>query len=233
MHDTTNKTPDNFDRLLEALPRIAEAFSSPKTQRAALHALVRSLGLPEPVATVQPVKEQRATTTKVEGQQGPLHALPDLQQPAEQTTDAEQSADSEPPTDAEPKVASGKPSRRKKRPGKRWETIRHMDWRPEGKQSFKDLIAEKQPTNTDQRNIVTVYWLQEIAEVAEITVGHVEAAFLEADWRMPSALDNALQITASQKRWLNTRNMAAIEMTPTGRNVVRHDMPIVKAKKSA
>jgi hypothetical protein len=37
---------------------------------------------------------------------------------------------------------------------------------PSGKKSFKDFVAEKSPTNNNDRNVVSIYWLVEVAEQA-------------------------------------------------------------------
>lgn len=221
--------PDMFDRLLEAMPRIAEAvnlFTDARVQRSAVNALIAALRVPEATRT-----QEAATMVETSAPDAPtteaLHVVDSTG--AEWEKDEVAAAPSPTRANREPAAKTTK----KKRGGRKWETVRDMDWRPEGKQSFKDLVAGKVPTNADQRNILAVYWLHEVAEVPEIGVGHVEAAFLEADWRMPAQLDNALQITASTKRWLDTSNMKDIAMTPTGRNVVRYDMPIAKEKKSA
>ena len=77
MADATNPDDrDSFDRLLDAMPRIAEAvntFSSEKNQRAALDALVRAIGLTDAGAAAPPrarpsrstcLPTRRVTTTR-------------------------------------------------------------------------------------------------------------------------------------------------------------------------
>lgn len=107
--------------------------------------------------------------------------------------------------------------------------MRDIDFRPEGKQSFKALVSEKEPKTIDQKNTIAVYWLEQIAGIEEIGVGQVLAAYKECDWREPSDPANALQATASREHWLDTKSMKAIVTTPSGRNQVKHDMPLKKA----
>lgn len=225
MADATNQNDrETFDRLLDAMPRIAEAvnaFSSEKNQRAALDALVRAIGITDAAVAA------------------PLASLPSSNHvPAVEAGDeeVEVSADLaiEPSLLAAgaPKSNGASTSKRRRSPARKWEPVRDINFRPADKQSFKDLVTEKQPATIDQKNIVAVWWLEQIAEIEEIGVGHVLAAYKECDWREPSVPDNALQVTASREHWLDTKNMKAIVTTPSGRNVVQFDMPLKKAKKA-
>lgn len=226
MADATNPDDrDTFDRLLEEMPRIAEAvntFSSEKNQRAALDALVRAIGITDAGAAEPPARP-------------PIS----IHMPADETSDndvAEVSADvvteTSPAAGETPKFNGASASKRRRSPARKWEPVRDINFRPADKQSFKDLVAEKQPATIDQKNIVAVWWLEQIAEIKEIGVGHVLAAYKDCDWREPSYPDNALQVTASREHWLDTKNMKAITTTPSGRNVVQFDMPLKKGKKA-
>lgn len=225
MADATNPVDrDTFDRLLDAMPRIAEAvntFSSEKNQRAALDALVRAIGI-----TDVGVAADASGPISVYAPAGEVGAAEEVDVPA-QPMDETSSAAAEAP---KPNGASG--SKRRRGPARKWEPVRDINFRPAEKQSFKDLVAEKQPTTIDQKNIIAVWWLEQVAEIAEIGVGHVLAAYKECDWREPSHPDNALQVTASREHWLDTKNMKAIVTTPSGRNVVQYDMPLKKDKKA-
>jgi hypothetical protein len=138
-------------------------------------------------------------------------------------------------TGAEGKPSAGAPPRRRiarKSGGRKWEAVRNIDFRPEGLQSLRDLVAEKQPKSINERNLVAIYWLEQVLEIQEIGMGHLLAAYKEEQWREPSDLEIAARSTASRTHWLDTSNTKAIKTTPTGRNIVKHDMPLVKAKKA-
>lgn len=222
MADTTNPDDqDIFDRLIEAMPRIAEAvnaFSSEKNQRAALDALVRAIGITDAGAASTPRNSVQtpADTTTDDAVQAPIDPVP------------ETSSD----TAGTPRANGASASKRRRSPARKWEPVRDINFRPADKPSLKDLVAEKQPTSIDQKNIVSVWWLEQIAEIKEIGVGQVMAAYKECGWREPSSPDNALQVTASRDHWLDTKNMKAITTTPSGRNVVQHDMPLKKSRKA-
>lgn len=213
---------DTFSRLLDEMPRIAEAvngFTSEKNQRAALDALVRAIGIP----SVTPPK----AVTKV------------LAAPAvgtvEPTIVATAGTDEDGDGGQETEVTAGAPrvARRRKAGGRKWEPVRDINFRPEGKQAFKDLVAEKAPTAIDHKNVLAVWWLEQVAGITDIGVGHVLAAYKECDWREPSTPTNALQVTASREHWIDTKDMKAISTTPSGRNFVQFDMPLAKKAKKA
>lgn len=108
---------------------------------------------------------------------------------------------------------------------------RHIDFWPSGKQSWEELIKAKEPATIDQKNLVAVYWFEQVCGLSEIGTSQVLAAYKAADWPEPSQPDNSLQATASREHWLDTKNMAEIRTTPTGRNVVDHRMPLPKKGK--
>jgi hypothetical protein len=196
-----------YDRLLGEMPRIAEVanqFTSEENQRAAFEALVRAIGMPAPpLSTAEPN----------------LSVVPPLPEDTAITPGFSQdNAGQRPP--------AVRPRRTRRSAPANVSAERDIDFRPEGKQSFKDFVIEKKPKSNDERNVVAVYYLERILEVPSITVGHVLAAYKEREWREPSDPANSLQVTASAKNWLNTANMAAVRTTPGGRNVVEHDMPL-------
>jgi hypothetical protein len=227
---TDNVSPDSgdtFDRLLDAMPRIADAvnaFDSEKNQRAALDALVRAIGIPvlESVAGTYasgltggiPTPGFATTTIPISGS-GPVDAH----------TGDESVATA---ADAEP-VPAKVAALRRRRPGRKWEPVRNIDFHPEGKTSLPDLAEQKQPSNADQRNLVAIFWLEQVAEIENIGVGQVLAAHKACGWPEPARADNALQVTASRHSWIDTKDMTAIETTPLGRNLVQHRMPLKKA----
>jgi hypothetical protein len=218
--------PDAFDRLLDAMPRIAEAvntFSSKKNQLAALDALVRAVGIPNVgIAVTSPGVLPSSIQTFVDqtGDDG-----------EELVSGTRNEALSTPEDPTKPNGTSA--TKRRRMASRKWEPVRDINFRPPDRQSFKELIAEKQPSSIDQKNIIAVWWLEQVAEINEIGVGHVLSAYKECDWREPSNPANALQITASREHWLDTKNMKSIRTTPSGRNLVQFDLPIKKGKKKS
>lgn len=207
---------DKFDRLLEAMPKIAESvnsFSSKDVQRSAFDALIAALGV-KVHTTATPVVSPNGTTAEPTAEATVVEPVPA----------SEPTGNGSPATTKRPRKSSAK---------KVFPRVKDINFRPEGKVSLRDYAAAKVPETFDQKNLVLVRYLEEILELPGITVGHVLAAYDECGWRSPAIPDNSLMVTASQKLWLDTADTKAIKTTHSGRNVVQYDMPIVKDKKKA
>jgi len=134
-----------------------------------------------------------------------------------------------PPVAIEPSAAKGsepKVRHRKREGGGNFKVIKELDLRPQGKVSFEDFVADKQPATNEERYAVAVYYLEQILGVPSVTENHVGTVFrLTQTWREPSALAAALRMTATRKGTIDTSDHNNIRTTPTGRNFVEHDLP--------
>lgn len=216
---------DLFDRLTEAMPKMAEAvnaFTLKDNQRLALQALLAAAGIP-----TGPLVAPKSPA--------PLTVVPPLSE--DEASDDAKGVDEARPDDSDEGVTateSAKPKRARKPAGKRtFVRVKDINFRPDGKISLRDFWAQKAPANNHEKNLVIVYYLEEFLEVTAIEVGHVLAGYDEAGVKSPAIPDNSLMVTASQKRWLDTSDMKAIKTTHAGRNTVQYDMPLNKDKKSA
>ncbi|MFK3981346.1 hypothetical protein ACI2K4_13330 [Micromonospora sp. NPDC050397] len=203
----------DFRQLLEVMPRIAEAVKDlpDGLQERAFDELINMFkGVPTPrmaSAEMLSVARQPAEEGGVSGTEDESY---------------------------EELSATGGQSRRTKKAGtprkvtgrRSWSPVRDIDFRPPDKQAFRDLVAEKEPTTNFQKNLLAIYWLEQVYELSEITVGHVVAAYKECNWREMAQADKQLRNTASETQWIDTGSMKAIKTTPRGRNTVEHDMPL-------
>lgn len=209
-----------FEQLLSVMPRIAEVvnqFTSEENQRVALGVLLRARGLSDE----PPAREAAAEPG--------LSVVPPL---ADGDTTEHDKGETVP--DASVKAsATGRRRPRKAAAKKSWSRAKDINFRPEGKQSWRDFVAEKVPVTNFERNLAAVYYLQEILGLDAIDVSHVLAAFAECEWRSPTDPENSLTVTASRKGWLDTSDLKAITVTYRGRNTVQFDLPKVSVKKSA
>jgi hypothetical protein len=106
------------------------------------------------------------------------------------------------------------------------EAVRNLDLRPQGKTSFLDFVAEKQPASNQDKYAVAVYWMEQIAGINPVTVAHVAAIFKQTPgWREPNNLRVGLTTTATRKNTLDTGDLNGLKTTPHGRNFVEHDLP--------
>jgi hypothetical protein len=208
-----------FDRLLDAMPRIAEAvnaFKSEESQRVALDALVRAIGLPDqpPAAIGEPV----------------LSVVP----PSAASIGVDSGVQDSPRQDGQGAQRGARQRRTRKPAGKRsWARVKDINFRPAGKQALRDFAAEKEPTNLLERNLVAAYYLDVVMGIGSIEVGHILAAYDECGWKPSGVPDNSLAVTACKKGWLETSDMKAIRVTQRGRNMVEYDMPAKKQQKTA
>lgn len=198
---------DFYERVLNGMPAIAEAvnaFKSEDVQRAAFDVMIRALGTPGLPAA------QRPDLNVIKSQED---------------TEAVHS-----PATSDAKNATRKPRRTGSR--KPWFPVRDLDFWPSGMESLQDFAKRTQPLTNHQRNLVAVYYLEQVMHVSPIGVGHVLSVYKACSWREPGGVDGVLRKTASKYHWIDTSDTKSIKTTPGGRNVVEHDMPIVKARKA-
>lgn len=215
-------TPGNLlDRLLEAMPKMAQAvnsFESEENQRLGLIALLHAAG-------AHTREQDDAQTAAAEPT---LSIVPPL---AGDTADEElgEASSNDDAQQDEPHKAK---RTRARRPAskKAYPRAKDIDFRPEGKMSLRDFIADKQPTNFYEKNLVIVYYLKEHLEMSAVDVGDVLAGYVHAGWKPPSDPENSLRQAASKKHWLDTSDTRSIKITYHGSIVVEHDMPIKKDK---
>jgi hypothetical protein len=106
--------------------------------------------------------------------------------------------------------------------------VKGLDLAPKGKQSFAAFVSEKQPKSQHDQNVLSVYYLLEIAEVAPVTWNHVYTCYRDQGWAVPADMANSLQVTASRKTFLDTADMENITLEPRGTNHVEHHLPAKK-----
>jgi hypothetical protein len=201
---------EDLDELLEVMPKIAEAvnsFEAADLQRDAFSALLRAYG----VATA-PSQEAMAD-------------VPELPVSGENEVDITKPANQTEEKDAK----KARPSRKSTR--RQWSAEKNIDFWPEGKPSLDALCQEKKPTSIDHKNLISVFWFEQIAEVDAIDPGKILAAYKAMGWAEPSQPDTQLRNTASRYHWIDTSDIRSIKTTPGGRNTVNQHMPIEKVKK--
>jgi hypothetical protein len=73
--------------------------------------------------------------------------------------------------------------------------------------------------------VAAVYYLKEIAGVSPVTVDHVYTCYRDQGWPLPADPGQALRLTATKKRFLDTGDRDDIRLTSTGTNYVEHELP--------
>jgi len=203
------------DALLARMPQIAEAvnaFKSESVQQAALTALV---------AAFEAGSAIRKPSASPRG---------DSEAPVD-------SADEAGGEEAAATGKSGKVRRRAKASNSASSSVvvpvRDLDLRPKGVESFDEFIAKKQPRDNQEKYAVTVYYLEQIAAINPITLGHLAAVFKQtAGWRESGNIASGVRVTAKRKNTINPADFNDLKTTPHGRNFVEHDLPHKTATKA-
>jgi hypothetical protein len=103
---------------------------------------------------------------------------------------------------------------------------KQLNLHPSGKQSLKDFVAEKQPSdNFLEHNVAAAYWLSNVAEAGPVTADQIFTCYRGMSWKLPGDLRNSLQKTAYMKGWLDTSDTDDIKVTPQGLNFVELELP--------
>lgn len=198
---------EELEKLLEAMPKIAEAvnsFSSEDVQKSAFSTLVATFS-------------GTANGTREQGVNG-----------SSQVTDVDD-ADEEDNASGDGESANQREAQRvkkvRKAPQKRNYAIpKDINFRPDGKTSLRDFAAEKSPKTLAEKNLLLTFYFEEFLEVSDISTGHILAGYNECGWKPSNDPANSLATTASKNRWLDTSNMKAITTTHSGRNYINFDM---------
>jgi hypothetical protein len=91
--------------------------------------------------------------------------------------------------------------------------------------SFDELVAQKTPKSNYEFNAVAVYYLQEKMHIGAINMDHVFTCYDHVNRKIPTAFEQSLRDTASQKGYIDVSDWDSIKLAPKGRNLVLHDLP--------
>jgi hypothetical protein len=99
-----------------------------------------------------------------------------------------------------------------------------IDFVPNGKQSLKDLFAEKAPGSDMDQILVICYFLQHTAESTQIGPGHILSGFKHVGKPVPKDLKQTIRNMKEKKAWLNFTDIESIRLTTEGDNRVEHEL---------
>jgi hypothetical protein len=197
---------ENFNKLLDVSTRIAKAVEAypPEVRQQAYDDLMRAYRGEQPASGTEPARDEPPAVAGTESSQAGNGAPKKAPAVATKTNSARR------PRAKGPEVAA----------------LRDYDFWPSGKQTFPQLVETKRPTTLQEKNLLAIYWLEQVAEESAISTAHVLAAFKAAKWKEASDPVNALQVTASVKHWIDTSDMAKLRTARPGRMYVEHEMPV-------
>jgi hypothetical protein len=91
--------------------------------------------------------------------------------------------------------------------------------------TLKQFYLAKNPQSALERNVVFVYFLQQISKITKIATGHIYTCYKDLNIKPPIKLRQSLADTASKKGWLYTGSMNDIKITLKGEGFVEHELP--------
>lgn len=98
-----------------------------------------------------------------------------------------------------------------------------FDFNPANQKSLKDYFNEFAPKTNYDRNLIFVYYLQEILSTSNISTDHVYSCYRNLGLKIPS-FPQTLIDTNLHKGWLTTSDTNDIKVTRTGMNYILHEM---------
>jgi len=99
-----------------------------------------------------------------------------------------------------------------------------LNFRPDGKQAFKEFVVEKSPKKDLEAALVLVYYMQHVMDVPKIGPAHVMTAFKEAGIAVPVDVKQTIRNVKKLKIWLNFIDIEDVRTTTQGENFVEHEM---------
>ena len=96
--------------------------------------------------------------------------------------------------------------------------ISELDLYPKDKEKFKDFFNKYDLKTFFEKNLVIVYYLQEILKLNEITMDMVYTCYKDIGGKYPEQLKQSLTDTKTQKNWLVHENGSNIKLTSKGEN---------------
>lgn len=186
---------EQYDRMIAAMPAIAEAvnsFQSKSAQDLVLRTLLESLGA-----------------------KPPRHAAAD--DDADAATPAEEGSD-ESPAPRRTRKTSGR------RSGSNDPSMDDdLNIHPAGVESLKEFFARSGQKNQNEAILAIVYWLQEIAKVETVGFDQIFTAFRLLGEKVPGSFGGKVSQTGS-KGWLKDSKSTSVTLSVAGTNHVEHEM---------
>jgi len=91
--------------------------------------------------------------------------------------------------------------------------------------SLVGFMDQKFPITNEERNLVFLYYLQYKLKTKIRTADHVYTCYKAAKIRVPLNLENNLQVTATQRRWIKITKTGRLSVSPSGKLYVEKQLP--------
>jgi hypothetical protein len=94
-----------------------------------------------------------------------------------------------------------------------------------GRLSLAEYVDTKFPITNEERILVFLHYLQHLMQLTEITPDHIYTCFKVTKMRVPFSIENTLQATAKQRRWIKVAKDGTLTVTPAGKLYVENQLP--------
>jgi len=99
-----------------------------------------------------------------------------------------------------------------------------LDFLPSGEESLDDFYKKFKVVSNQERNLIFIYYLQEVMKEPAITISHVFSCYKHLRLKIPS-FPQTLTDTKHLKGWIETANFNELRVTRNGSNYLEHDKP--------
>lgn len=98
--------------------------------------------------------------------------------------------------------------------------LTEFDFAPNNEISLKEFSSKNNTTSNMEKNVLFVYYLQEILKIDDISIDHIYSCYRHIGLKIPS-FPQTLVDTKKRKSWIDTAHMNDIKITRVGLNYVQ------------
>ncbi len=193
------------------------------TQDTKIVPLPKQITKPTPIQTSAPrakVKSKAASNIQVKANDSPPPPLPTVDSKTE-TPD---------PIEGEDSVESKSKSKPAKSKGvdsiPSYDLVNDLNLA--GSKNYPSLVEftdSKFPITNEERNLVFLYYLQDIRKIDNININHIYTCYKAVHIRAPLSIENSLQTTAQQYGWIDISKNGKVHVTTKGVEYVERQLP--------
>lgn len=105
--------------------------------------------------------------------------------------------------------------------GKSLKRLVNIDFAPSGKESLDAFYKKISPSSDFNRNLLFVFYMQEILQIPAITLDHIYTCYDSLNLRISENLTQTVRNTKSRTGWIETEDTSNITVTVKGRNQIK------------
>ena len=95
----------------------------------------------------------------------------------------------------------------------------------DGRPSLVEYMDAKFPITNEERNLVFLYYLENMVSLKTVTIDHIYTCYRAAKIRAPLDLDGSLQSTIKQRHWIKMAKSGKLSVTSAGKTYVENQLP--------